>query len=433
MAYAAQRMLDPSLNEIAERALAEELELSRVIVTHDRVVIADSGNASETTKTTLTLMAVCNGRPGVASMDASGGEKALEEAVELAHERAEWNANAHGSGPLESELPVEANGWQSALDEPTAVADPGLLAELAASASASQTGTSVMIVSADMQTLVAARGFGSAEDRRAAAAVRATTLSSGCCSAASSKLAALDPMLCAQMAFMHGEYGVPAISYGSFPAIIGSEALAAIIDFVAAEFVADNPAGLELGAKIAAAGISLSDAPLHPGTLQRRLDDEGSEANQVTLIERGTASGLVSDLLTSANDTTGHARSPFSLWAPPRPGNLVLAAGDAADERAMAAEDGDILLISAIESLAREPNGTISATTAAAEIKVGGEVRFVGPLHIGLSRFGGLEHVTAMTSRQDLHVRGDLKAPREWRSVLCPSARLSSVELRSEA
>ena len=426
-------MVDPSLSEIAERALAEELELSRVIVTRDRVVVAESGDARETTKTTLTLMAVCDGRPGVASLDAARGEKALEEAVELAHERAEWNSDTHGPGPLETDLPIEAPSRHSGWDEPTAIADPGLLAELAASASASQTGTSVTIIAADLQALVAARGFDSAEDRRTAAAVRAATASSGACSAASPMLASLDPMLCAQMAFMHGEYGVPAIDYGSFPAIIGSEALAAIIDFVAAEFVADNPAGLELGTTVAAAGITLTDSPLHPGTLQRGLDDEGSVANQITLIKNGTASGLVSDLLTAADGTTGHARSPFSLWAPPRPGNLVLATGESTDERSMASEDADILLISSVQSLAREPNGTISATTAAAEMKVGGEVRFVGPLHVGLSRFGGLEHLTALTSRQDLHVIGDLKAPREWRSVLCPSARLSSVELRSEA
>lgn len=426
-------MVDQSLAEIAERALAEELELSRVIVTRDRVVIAESGAADESIATTITLMAVCDGRPGVASMDASGNERALEEAVELAHERAEWNADAHGPGPLGTELPVAPPSAHSGWDEPTAIADPGLLGELSASASRSQTGTSVTIVAADLQSLVAARGFGIAEDRRTAAAVRAATASSGICSAASPTVASLDPMLCARMAFMHGEYGVPAISYGSFPAIVGSEALAAIIDFVAAEFVADNPAGLELGSAVASAAISLTDSPLHPGTLQRGLDDEGSTAGQLTLIEHGVAAGLASDLLTAAGGTTGHARSPFALWAPPRPGNLVLSAGGAADERAMAAEDSDILLISAIQSLAREPNGTISATTAAAEMKVGGEVRFVGPLHIGLSRFGGLEHVTALTERRDLRACGDLKRPREWRSVLCPSARFSTVELRSEA
>jgi hypothetical protein len=59
-------------------------------------------------------------------------------------------------------------------------------------------------------------------------------------------------------------------------------------------------------------------------------------------------------------------------------------------------------------------------------------VIFVGPLEINLPRYGGLEAITELTARQDLHAFGKLASPREWRSVLCPSALVETVSLLAE-
>ena len=423
-------MSDAELTEIAARALDPELELARVIVERDRVALATQASSKLETATRLTLVALCEGNPGVASLPANSNANALEEAVELAHERAEWKAEQNGQGPLGDALPQPDSRIHSAFDPATATADPGLLAALAQASAADHPGTTVELVAASLETLVTGPDCDPVHDRRTLARATATTVSAGRCSSASHSVSELDCELYARMAFMHGEYGIPAVVAEQLPAVIGSEALAAIIDFIAAEFVADNPSGINLGAAIAAGGVTLSELPTLAGTLARSLDNEGSTVSDTTLIKAGTAIGLVGDLLADGGGT-GNARSAFAIWDPPRPANLALEAGTAEDERELA-QAADCLLISAIESLARQADGTISASTSAAERKLGGEVIFVGPLEINLPRYGGLEAITELTARRDLHAVGKFRNPREWRSVLCPSALVESVSLLAE-
>ena len=421
-----------SLEEIAALALEPEFELSRVVVTRDRVARADAAQPALDHSTTLTLIAICNGQAGVASMPAGGGAKALDEAVELAHERAEWKADNNGEGPLTEIPPLQPQEAHGGFDPGTAAIDPADLAALAAKSCGEHPGTFVTITAAALDTLAADRDGGRASDSRTVAAVRAWTASRGVCSSSSTAVAELDPDLCARMAFMHGEYALPAIEPETLPAVIGSEALAAILDFVGSDLTAENPGGISPGQMIASAVVSLADSPRLAGTLERSLDAEGTAVREVQLIEHGASRGLTSDLLTASDLSTGHSRSAIALWHPPGPSNLVMAPGDAPSERELAA-DLDCLLVSAIESLSREPDGTICAVTAAAERKVRGEVLFTGPLEIALPRFGGLENVDALTARRDLHAIGDSTKPREWRSVLCPSVRMTAVDLRSEA
>ena len=423
-------MSEAELTEIAARALDPEMELARVIVERDRVALATQASSSLEATTRLTLVALCDGNAGVASLPADSNENALEEAVELAHERAEWKTEQNGQGSLGDELQQPLPRSHSAFDSATATADPRMLASLAQASAADHPGITIELAAASLETLATGPDCEASYDRRTLARASATTVSAGRCGAASHSIADLDCELYARMAFMHGEYGIPAVAAEQLPAVIGSEALASIIDFIAAEFVSDNPSGLSLGEAIAATDITLSELPTRPGTLCRSLDSEGSAASDTTLIKNGTAFGLVGDLLADGGGT-GNARSAFAIWDPPRPANLVLEAGSAEDERELA-QTGDCLLISAIESLSRQADGTINVSTSAAERKVGGEVIFVGPLEINLPRFGGLEAITELTSRRDLHAVGKFTNPREWRSVLCPSAFVESVSLLAE-
>lgn len=420
------------LEEIAAPALEPEFELERVIVTRDRVARAGAAESALDTSTTITVIALCEGHAGAASLPASGGEKALDEAVELAHERAEWKAENNGDGPLDDRLPLFEGQPHSGFDPHTATVEPGVLSGLAAAACSEHPGTTVSITAAALEMLVANPDGGRLTDSRTVSMVRATTMSSGICSFASPTLATLDAGLCARMAFMHGEYALPAIEPATLPAVIGAEALAAILDFVCSDLIAENPGGITRGQAIAAPVVSVADSPRLGGTLQRSLDAEGTPVSDVALIDRGNASDLANDLLTAGGSPTGHSRSPFALWQPPGPSNLVMDGGEAPDERHLAG-DLDCLLIPAIKSLSREPDGTVCAITAASERKVAGEIMFIGPLEIALPRFGGLETITALTSRRDLHATGRSDNPREWRSVLCPSALMASVNLRNEA
>jgi predicted Zn-dependent protease len=93
---------------------------------------------------------------------------------------------------------------------------------------------------------------------------------------------------------------------------------------------------------VAAAGIDLTDAPGHDGTLPRAFDLEGVPKATVALIEGGRAVGVVHDRRSAAlagdgARSTGHATQPGgSPWGP-APTNLVLGGGRAASAAELAA------------------------------------------------------------------------------------------------
>ncbi len=111
-----------------------------------------------------------------------------------------------------------------------------------------------------------------------------------------------------------------------------------------------------LGERVAAPAVNLSDSPRFAATLQRGIDAEGTPKVPVPLIQDGVAHGVVHDLRSAAlagARSTGNALAPGGDPEGPRPTNLVLIGGGAADEEELCAPRGARRLRDA--ALVREP------------------------------------------------------------------------------
>ena len=95
-----------------------------------------------------------------------------------------------------------------------------------------------------------------------------------------------------------------------------------------------------MGSRVASPSINLSDSPRFRGTLPRGLDAEGVPKAPLPLIQDGVAANVVHDTRSAAAAgarSTGHALVPGGTIHGPRPTNLVLAGGGAADEAELCA------------------------------------------------------------------------------------------------
>jgi predicted Zn-dependent protease len=90
----------------------------------------------------------------------------------------------------------------------------------------------------------------------------------------------------------------------------------------------------QVGARVASPCINLADSPRHPRTLPRAFDAEGVAKVPLPLVQDGVAHRLVHDTRSAAlagASSTGHAERPGGSQHGPRPTNMVLAGGGAAD------------------------------------------------------------------------------------------------------
>ncbi|MGX6449846.1 metallopeptidase TldD-related protein, partial [Patulibacter sp. S7RM1-6] len=104
-----------------------------------------------------------------------------------------------------------------------------------------------------------------------------------------------------------------------------------------------------IGSRVAAEGVTLLDDPAAAGTLPHAFDASGTPKRPLELVVDGVLRGLVHDGRSHAS--TGHATVPGGGAEGPRPTNLVLAAGDAADVEALIAGVDVGLLVPSIEHL----------------------------------------------------------------------------------
>jgi len=165
-------------------------------------------------------------------------------------------------------------------------------------------------------------------------AARSAATSAGAVDAVETATRALTPLL----------PGEPvAVEPGSMPAVLGPEAVAAVLTFLG-RTAFDGLAHAEgrgalsgrLGTRVAASAINLSDSPRFARTLPAAFDLDGVPKAPVPLIQDGVAHRVVHDLRSAARAggaaaSTGHATAPGGGDDGPRPEHLVLIGGGAAD------------------------------------------------------------------------------------------------------
>jgi PmbA protein len=128
---------------------------------------------------------------------------------------------------------------------------------------------------------------------------------------------------------------------GDYPVVLEPDAVAELawwlgtLAFNGLAYAEDRSAlSGRMGTRVAAARINLADSPRHPRTLPRSFDAEGVPKAPLPLIEDGVARRTVHDTRSAAlagAASTGHAERPGGSQEGPRPTNLVLAGGGAAD------------------------------------------------------------------------------------------------------
>ncbi|MGE5636752.1 MAG: metallopeptidase TldD-related protein, partial [Nocardioidaceae bacterium] len=185
-----------------------------------------------------------------------------------------------------------------------------------------------------------------------------------------------------------------------------------------------------LGTRVASPQVNLSDSPRFPGTLPRAFDAEGVPKAPLALIQDGVAHRVVHDTRTAAlagTASTGHALAPGGSPLGPRPTNLVLIGGGAADEEELCAgvERGVYVTRLWYSNLVREREALVTAVTRDGTflIEDGRVTRPLANLRLTDSVLGLLSRVEALAARPRLTSEGEFYGRRFATGVVCPALR----------
>jgi len=438
-------MSTPSPADLAARALDALDGAGWVTVEHERcltVVLPRGGQLRTATidRVGVTFTAWRDGHLGTASAGAIDGAQ-LASAARRAIRAAEAVADA-ADGPGDATPPPEPAPIDAVVgDDETATADPaaGLAVVLAAQAAAGTTPVAVRWSHGALTRAVAASTGLVLSERTTDAHLRVRVGSGGVRSAAASASApavsGIDPAAVVRRALgwiPGGDWHDP--TPGEQTIVLSPEAVAAILG-VAGPLLLDGLAAADgrtraagrLGTSVASAAIGLTDDPTAPGTLPRTFDASGTPKRPLTLIDAGILSSLVHDGRSRAS--TGHATEPGGGAAGPRPTNLVLAGGDAADLDALVAGVDVGLLVTSISDL-RPINAELGlayglAPEGASRIEDGRVVGAAGSIPLLVSPLDVLAGVEALTAERSLVGSPTLDGARLGHGALVPAVRTS--------
>jgi PmbA protein len=195
-----------------------------------------------------------------------------------------------------------------------------------------------------------------------------------------------------------------------------------------------------LGHAVAAPAINLADSPRAASTLPRTFDAEGVSKAPMPLIQDGVARAVVHDLHSAAlagAETTGHAAVPGGHPQGPRPVNLVLAGGGAADldELCAPVERGIYVTRLWYANVVRPMETLITAVTRDGTflIEDGRVTRPLRDLRLTDSVLRILSRASDMTAGQELTSDGEFYGRRFAYGVVCPGLRASAVRFTGAA
>jgi PmbA protein len=236
--------------------------------------------------------------------------------------------------------------------------------------------------------------------------------------------------------------GEPAeLPSGDYPVVMEPRAVGSLLDLLAGTALnglayAEGRGALvgRLGQAVAAPAVNLADSPSFHATLPRAFDAEGTVKRPLPLIQDGVARAVVHDLRSAAlvgEHSTGHALAPGGEPDGPRPYNLVLAGGGAADLEELCApvERGVYVTRLWYENVVRPKETLITAVTRDGTflIEDGKVTRPLRDLRLTDSVLGILSRVQDLSAAQELTSEAEFYDRRFAHGVVSPALRAGAV------
>jgi predicted Zn-dependent protease len=197
-----------------------------------------------------------------------------------------------------------------------------------------------------------------------------------------------------------------------------------------------------LGTRVVSPAINLSDSPRFPATLPRAFDAEGVPKTPLPLIQDGVAHRVVHDtrsaaIAGAATASTGHALVAGGQAAGPRPANLVLIGGGAADEAELCAPVQRGIYVTRLwyANVLRPTESLFTAVTRDGTflIEDGRVTRPLDDMRITDSALSILSHVRALGARSVLTSDGELYGRRFATGSVCPPLCAEGVRFTGSA
>jgi predicted Zn-dependent protease len=450
----------PEALELAERAVRlvrghEALAL----VTRERSLLLRfaAGRPTQATAVddaTVELAVVRRGHVGRASTNSSA-EAALESCAARAVAAA--GAAGTGAGRFPGFAPSAPPRAHDGHDAATAALDPaeGAAALAAAFAAARAAGVEAHGAwsAGEEERAVAWSAGGAVLDRTTDAFMKAICIAPGGRSgyAARAAVAAsdLDAGALAERAAAKALVPGPlaAVPPGEHPVVLEPHAVGTLLDMLAgaafdglAHGEGRGALSGRLGSRVAAPAVNLSDSPRFAGTLQRGIDAEGTPKQPLPLIQDGVAHAVAHDRRSAAlagTASTGHALVPGGDPGGPRPTNLVLAGGGAADESELCAgiERGVYVTRLWYANLVRPRESLVTAVTRDGTYLIE-DGRVAGPardLRLTDSVLGILARTDALGRGQELVSEGEYYGRRFAVAQCCPPLRARAARFTGAA
>lgn len=272
---------------------------------------------------------------------------------------------------------------------------------------------------------------------------------SGWGAAASTAIGGIDPGAVARDAVARVATEEPiALPPGEYPVVLEPDAVGALLDMLSG-LAFDGLAHAEgrgaladrLGTRVAAPGVTLTDAPRHGRTLPRAFDADGVAKEPIALIQDGVARAVVHDRRTAAlaggdARSTGHALVPGGSPSGARPTNLVLLGGAAASGEELLAPIERGLYVTRLWYLnvVHERSALLTGTTRDGTflIEDGQITRPVRDVRFTDSALGLLERTEALTSRTALVCEADFYGRRFAHGTVAPAVRAQGFRVTGQ-
>jgi PmbA protein len=456
--------------DLARRALAQADGEALATVTHERSTMLRFARSRPTQATsiddlTVEIAVLRGGHVGRASTNRvdddalAGCARASTLAAEAAAAR---GGEGHYPGFPAPATPRRHHGFdaETARLEPAVAGDALATAfEIAERSSEDRGRASVELggiwTAGDVETAIACSSGADLSDRVTDAFMKtiATAPSgrTGYAAQAAVMAAALDPAALAERAIAKATSpGKPAsLEPGDYTVVMEPHAVLDLL-WVLGQTAFDGLAHAEgrgalsdrMGTRVVSPAINLSDSPRFHATLPRAFDAEGVAKAPLPLIQDGVAHRVAHDTRSAAiaggaATSTGHALVAGGQAAGPRPVNLVLIGGGAADEAELCApvERGIYITRLWYTNVLRPTDSLFTAVTRDGTflIEDGRIVRPLEDMRITDSALSILSHVQALGARSVLTCDGELYGRRFATGAVCPPLRAGGVRFTGSA
>ncbi|HEX2396790.1 MAG TPA: metallopeptidase TldD-related protein [Solirubrobacteraceae bacterium] len=446
------------LAELAERALERTRGQAQVTVTRERSQLARFAGsrptqATEVDELRVEVVAVRDGATAAAAtskVDNDGLREVGDRAARAAQAAARAGGGAYPGLPAPSERPRAHEGW----DPATARLEPSrpgaALAAVFEQASTRRVDAAGVWTAGAVETaLASSTGLHAADattDAHLKVLCRDGSGRSGFAAATATSCDAIDPAAVARAAADKTAAGEPAqLALGEHPAVLDADAVGSLLEFLAALALnglahAEGRGALcgRLGKLVASPAVNLSDSPRYPGTLPRAIDAEGVGKSPLALIQDGVAHRVVHDTRSAAiaggdARSTGHALAPGGAPRGPRPTNLVLVGGGAADVAALAGGIERGIYVTRLWYVntvhAKQTLLTGMTRDGTFLIEDGRITRPLRDLRFTDSVLGLLERVEGLTAQPRLTSEAEFYGPRFATGVVCPAVRVGALRI----